>query len=86
MSPFIPASRIAPTTAATLGIAFGDALQGTELKISPSQLVTSGSHLIRAAIQAQLDEAEEQAKKVKRLRLLLQSETPATVAPATNQE
>ena len=88
---FIPLSRVAPATAATLGVAFDDALQGTPKShtvpnISPSQLVASGSNLIRAALQAQLDEAEEQAKKVKRLRLLLQNETPVTVSTVTNQE
>jgi hypothetical protein len=85
---FIAAKRIATATADDLAMSFENALQGqlVEGDVTPTQLVASGSNLIRAAIQKQLDEAEDQARKIKHLRQLLQTESPVMMPFATEQE
>jgi hypothetical protein len=69
---------IEPDAALKLSMAIQSTIEGSESEIpspSPAQIVLSGNGLIRSALQAQLDYAENQARKVAKLKRRLKYTT-----------
>lgn len=71
--------KVAPAAAQVVAQSFDEVLRGVQIPVTPTQLVESGSNLVRHAIQEQLREAEEAASRIKGLRQALASLGPDTV-------
>ena len=83
----LPGVRIAPQGAQIVAQGFERVMAGSgPPDITPLKLVTSGNQIMRSAIHAQLQAAEEAARRVKSLRQSLQALEEVSVTVEVPQE